>query len=394
MFRKNTSESSFIRAGVFLLLTVLSLFLSAQTRQDLEKQKRENLQRIAEAQRILTETESERKATLGQLQAIQNQIKQRTSLIASIKSEIGFLNDEISDLGIIVQAMENDLVNLKKEYSEMIYAAHKANQGYSTLTFLFSSETFNQLFMRLKYLDQYADARKTQAKQIEIVAAELLDQKDEVEDRKAEQQSLLGEELAENQKLVGLRTKQNSVVQELSSKEGELRAEVEKRRKSNANLDRLIAEIIEREARSATVADVAENASFEEMRTRLKWPVATGFISEKFGKQPHPILENIEIQNNGVRIQTNKGEVARSVSDGTVTTVTNVFGTRAVIVRHGQYLTVYANLAEVKVVKGQVVLRDDPIGTVYTDSDGLTQLEFQMRKGREKLDPEKWLAKK
>ena len=396
MYQVSTRVSNILRRGFFSLLILLSFSLYAQkSRQQLEKEKRENIARIAEAQNILNETEKEKEATLGQLQAIQNQIRTRTALIRSMKSEIDFLEGEITDKAIVVRALENDLINLKKEYAEMIYSAYKANQGYSTLTFLFSSSTFNQLFMRLKYLKQYAEARKTQAEQIEIVAVELLSQKTEVQTRKEEQQVILSEQLAENQKLMGLKTKQKTIVTELSTKQTKLKNEVDKRKKSIARLDKLIAEVIEKGTRNADIGDVVDNASFEEMKGRLKWPVASGFFSARFGRQPHPVLANIEVENSGVRIQTNKGETVRSVSAGVVTRVADIPGMqRVIIVRHGQYLTVYGNLNDVKVTTGQTLSKNDVMGTVYTDSDGLTQLEFQVRKGRDKLNPEKWLAKK
>ncbi len=380
---------------IFILLLCTLPSFAQRSRQQLEKEKKENLSRIAEAEKILIETENEKKATLGQLQALQNQIYARTSLIRSMESEIGLLGSEISDLNSVITALENDLKNLKEEYAAMIYSAYKANQGYSMLTFLFSSSTFNELFMRLRYLDQYAEARRTQAEQIEKVAEELGIQKNEVQNRRDEQEVILEQQLAENQKLLGLKSKQSTLVTELGKKESELRAEVDKRKKSIANLDKLIADIIEREARSANVADVADNASFESMQGKLTWPVNSGFYSAKFGRQPHPVLENIYIENSGVGIQTNKGEAIKAVSTGTVTLVADSPGMqRVVMIRHGQYLTVYARLKEVKVTKGQTVSRGDVIGTIYTDNEGLSQLEFQVWKGSKKLDPETWLAKK
>lgn len=372
-----------------------SNLFAQKSRQQLEQEKKDNLSRIAQAEKILIETEKEKKVTIGQLQALQNQIGARAALIRSVKNEIDLLESEIREINSVVRSLEVDLANLKKEYATMIYSAYKSNQGYSMLTFLFSSSTFNELFMRLKYLDQYAEARKTQAEQIELVTSELLSQRAQVQKRKNEQAILLDQELAENQKLLGLRTKQDNLVKELSTRQNELKAEVEKRKKALGNLDKLIAELIEREARKTNVSDVADNASFESMKRKVPWPVSNGFISAKFGRQAHPVLENIFVENNGVSIQTNKNESVKSVSAGTVTMVADSPGMqRVVMVRHGQYLTVYARLKEVKVTKGQIVNRNDPIGVVYTDNDGLTQLEFQVWKGSTKQDPEAWLQKK
>lgn len=399
MFPVNTRRKNSTKAIIALLVLLCTISTYAQkTRKQLEQEKKDNLYKIAETRKILVETEKEKKATIGQLQALNNQISSQTALIKSMKSEIDLLEEEISDIGIVVLGLETDLINLKQEYAEMIYSAHKANQGFTKLTFLFSAKTFNQLFMRFKYLEQYADARKTQARLIEIVTEELLSQRKEAQTRRTEQETLLAEQVQENEKLLGLKTKQSELVTELSSKEAELKAEVDKRKKSIARLDKLIADMIARETRAATganVADIADNASFEEMQYRLGWPVATGFISSRFGRQPHPVLENIYVQNSGISIQTNSGEKIRAVSAGTVTRVADVPGLqRVVIVRHGQYLTVYGHLSEVKVSTGQTIARNDQLGTVFTDNDGLSQLEFQVWKGSKKLDPEKWLAKK
>ena len=396
MFRAGTRENNFIKASLILACLFFGFSLSAQkNRNQLEQEKRDNLERIAQAEKILIETAKERKATIGQLQALQNQIRARGALIRSMNNEMSFLESEIQEITSIVNALEEDLTNLKQEYAEMIYSAHKANQGYSLLTFLFSSSTFNQLFMRLKYLEQYSEARKTQAEQIEIFSSELVVQKSEVQVRRDEQEILLKQQIQENQKLLGLKTQQTDLVVELSTKESELRTEVDNRKKALTKLDELIADLIAREARGANVADVADNASFESQQSKLIWPVSSGFISSQFGRQPHPVLQNIFTENSGVGIQTNSGETIKSVSAGKVTMVADSPGMqRVVMVRHGQYLTIYARLSNVNVSKGQLVSRNDPIGTVFTDADGLSQLEFQVWKGNEKLDPEKWLTKK
>ena len=315
MFPAGTQESRF-KIGLILIGLFFCFSLSAQkNRSQLEQEKRNNQARIAQAEKILIETAKERKATIGQLQALQNQIRARAALIRSMNNEISFLEAEINDITSVVNAMEVDLQNLKTEYAEMIYSAYKANQGYGMLTFLFSSGTFNQLFMRLEYLNQYAEARKKQAQQIDIVTEELLVQKEEVQVRRDDQKKLLADQVRENQKLLGLRTQQSDLVVELSTKETELKAEVDSRKKALTRLDELIADIIASEVRNADVADVADNASFESQQNKLIWPVKEGFISTQFGRQPHPVLENIFMDNSGVGIQTKSGESVKAVSD-------------------------------------------------------------------------------
>lgn len=384
-----------------LLLSVPTLY-AQKSKSQLEQEKKENLRKIAEAERILGETADEKKATLGQLQALNQQINARESLIRSIGSEIKILDNEINDLGIVVSSLQNDLKQLKQEYADQIYASYKANKGNSRLMFLFSASSFNQLLQRLKYLEQYADARRLQAEQIEVVAHELNQQRKRVETKRAEQQTLLNQQVRESRKLASSKRKQSNLVAQLTKKERQLRKEVESRKQANRRLNTLIAKIIEDEARKSSTASTAEAASaaeltrlFESRKNRLEWPVGSGFISSKFGKQPHPVLKRITVVNDGVGIQTEKGSPVRAVFDGEVTLIGTIQGkNNIVVIRHGSYLTVYARLKTINVKKGQRVRANDIIGEVFTDRDGISELEFQVYKGTTKLNPENWLAMK
>ena len=390
---------------IFFVLIAYS-GLAQKNKSQLEKEKKENLQRISEAQSILKETQTEKKATLGQLKALNQQIKVRGDLIRAINDEINLLDGEISDLSIVTSALQSDLENLKQEYAQMVYNAYKANQGYDRLTFLFSSETFNQLFRRLKYLEQYTDARQTQVEQIEIVRDALNEQRGELVVKKDEQDKLLKSKIKENESLLALQKEQNSLVQELSQREKELRKELADRRESIKKLDNLIAEIVRKEIEesnkgkaSDAIALSAEGAKlssmFEGKKNKLPWPVSTGFVSEKFGRHPHPVLKNIMVENQGVDIQTQKDAEVKSVFEGKVATTAFVPGMNSVvIIQHGDYYTLYAKLKTVNVKKGQIVRADQSVGSVFTDGAGISELQFQVWKNSTKLDPEKWLVGK
>ncbi|MEP1033871.1 peptidoglycan DD-metalloendopeptidase family protein [Ekhidna sp.] len=387
----------------FFMLAFLSFDTFGQkTKSQLEQEKKENLRKIAEAERILNETADEKKATLGQLQALNQQINARESLIRSIGSEIRILDNEITDLRIVVSSLQGDLKFLKEEYAAQIYSSYKANRGNSRLMFLFSARNFNQLIQRLKYLEQYAKARRLQAEQIEVVTKELNDQRSKVEAKRAEQQRLLNQQVRESRKLANSKKKQSILVAQLTKKERQLRKEVEDRKAANARLNTLIASIIEDEAKKTSTASTAEAASaaeltrlFESKKNSLTWPVGSGFIASKFGKQPHPVLKRITVVNDGVGIQTEKDSQVKAVFDGEVTLIGTIPGkNNVVVIRHGSYLTVYAQLKNINVKKGQKVRANDIIGEVYTDRDGISELEFQVYKGTTKLNPENWLAMK
>ena len=388
---------------LFILLCLACFQLYGQkSKSQLEREKKQNQQKIEEAQKILKETEASKKNSIGQLNALNREIEARKSLINSINDEIKYLNDEIVELNIIIDAMENDLNNLKAEYAAMIYSASKSSSGIDRLTFLFSSRTFNQLLMRLEYLEQYANARKTQVEQIMLVRDELSKQRGYIENKKGEQRSLLNENLEENQRLVSLKNKQSKLLVALGKKEKELKKSMEERKIANERLDKLIADLIEKEIKAKATASAGFkmtpeakllSASFSENRRKLFWPVEKGFISQKYGVQPHPSLKGISINNPGVDIQTSRGESVRAVFDGKVSAVASIKGMPGVVViiQHGEYRTVYANLKNATVKSGDAVKAKDPIGTVYTDKDGLSEVQFQVWKGSERMNPQSWL---
>lgn len=403
MFRSDMSAFKLVKSALTVILVALAISLQAQkTKTQLEQEKRDNLKRIAEAEKILNDTESEKKTTLGQLTAINQQIRAREGLISSLNEEIGLLDNEINDLSTVVNALQRDLQSLKKEYAQMIYSGYKASRGYGELMFLFSAKTFNQLYMRIKYLEQYSEARRIQAQQIEIVSNELAQQRSEVEVKRTEQRVLLNQQLAENKKLIRLKTRQSLVLQELTKKEKQLKTELAERKKAVDRLDNLIAEIVRAELErsktlsSAAVANEEEvSASFESNKNKLIWPVSSGFVSSRFGKHPHPVMKGIIQDNPGVDIQTSRDAEVKSVYDGKVIQIAFVPGmNNVVIVQHGEYYTLYARLKSVSVKKGAVVKKEQTVGQVYTDKDGLSEVHFEVWKNYAKLNPEQWLSPK
>jgi murein hydrolase activator len=393
--------------GTFLLLW-FGLHLPAlaqKSRAELEQQKKENLKRIKEAERILAQTSSKKKNSLGELNAINHQLEARSELIESMNSEVKFLDQDIFELNSIITSMEQDLVDLKQEYAIMVYAAAKANNNFNRLTFIFSASSFNQFIMRLKYMQQYGQARQNQVEQIKIVKNSLATQKKELELTKAEKAGVLRQQVQEKDKLVALKQKQSSIIQELSKKENELMAELKQRQASLKKLDKLIDDVIKEElakrkeakAKNANLVEASAeelSLSFAQNKARLPWPVKQGFISSSFGKQAHPVLKGIMIDNDGIDIQTNSGETVKAVFNGKVYTVAFIPGLgNAVLIQHGEYFTVYAKLKDVLVKAGQVVKKDDPIGQVYTDQNGISELQFQIWKNSTKLNPQSWLGK-
>lgn len=390
---------------IFLFFSILLLFavpplLAQKSKAQLEKEKRENIQRIKDAEKILSETASKKKSSLGQLAAINQQVKASEALINSYSSEVKLLNGEISEITMLINALESDLKNLKKEYASMAYAASKAGSGMNQLTFLFSAESFNQLVRRFQYMKQYGEARKNQVEQIEKVTEALSSQKTSIEAKRVEKNILLNQQVEQTQNLLNLKVKQSSVLQNLTQRESELKKELAKRKEATERLDKLIADIVKKELAAAAATKATPEAtllssSFEGNKARLLWPVESGFISGRFGTHPHPVLKGIMIDNQGVDIQTNQDEKVRAVFDGTVKTVAMVPGmNNVVIIQHGDYFTLYARMTKVTVKPGQKVMAKELIGEVYTDKDGIAELQFQIWKNNSKLDPQVWLYPK
>ncbi|GAB3198566.1 peptidoglycan DD-metalloendopeptidase family protein [Pontibacter aydingkolensis] len=402
------------------LLCLLSLPLSTQAQKtkskaQLEKEKKENLNRIKQANQILQQTKKEKAASIGQLNAIKEKIDVQKGVITNISREITYIESDVQETEGIVNALQNDLGKLKAEYATMVYAASKTANSYNKLMFLFASESFNQFVMRLRYLQQYSEARQKQVEQINKVQTVLTGQINLLESKRKQKQGLLSKQITESKNLHTLKVQQDSVIDRLSKQESNLKQEVAQRQQAVKKLDKLIADIVREEiaraARAAREAGKASSGSSSKMtltpeaalisssfagnKGRLAWPVERGFISQKFGRHNHPVLKGVVTENRGIDIQTAQGATARAIFEGKVLTVASVPGmNNIVMVQHGEYFTVYAKLKSVSVTTGQNVSIKDVIGTVYTDTDGTTELQFQVWKNSDNMNPEVWLLRK
>ncbi len=388
------------RITVLLVLLILVFDVSkAQTeRQRLEKEKQEIQDRILETQKILSQTSSEKNNSLGRLRALNNQIKSRVSLVNAIKGEVTLLDEEIAEDQSIIDAMENDLNALVDEYGQMIYATQKTSSGFNQLTFLFASGTFNQLFMRMKYIKQYGEARKKQVEQIQIVQQSLNEQIIEVETQKSSKQRLLNEELSENRKLSNLQSEQRSLVTKLEQQENNIRQDLARQRASEQELSDRINAIIEAErlAALASAVDMSDiNAAFEGEKGRLPWPVDQGFVSSKYGKHRHPTLRTVMLTNKGIDIQTTKNASVKSVFPGKVSAIMSIPGQgNTVLIQHGEYFTAYSKLKAVVVKKGEQVQAQQILGQVLTDNNDVSEVKFKVFDQKTTVNPETWLERK
>lgn len=404
--------------GLVLLISVGDVHSqSKRTRAELEKEKADVQKRLREFDLILKQTADRKKNTLGELRAVNSQLDARMAYINTLNREVLLVTNEISQTEKKISALENDLNNLKEEYAQMIYVSSKLNSGVTIMTFIFSSSTFKQFYMRLIYLKQYSDARKKQVAEIQRVNADLEKQRLALEDKRQEKQTVLNQEQIQKKQLDQLKSEQQGIVNTLTQKEEELKKDIAATKKQQEELNRLIRMVIEEEIRLAkadaekadtkttrtapgsniplTPEGAALSSSFAGNKGQIPWPVARGFISGRYGTHPHPTLRGIMETNDGIDIQTNANEPVRAVFQGTVTKITTVPGMGGtVIIRHGDYYTMYSRLRTITVRSGEQVEANTPIGTVNVNKDGVAEVHFQTWRGLEVMDPSIWLSKR
>lgn len=397
IFQRNMSAGKYPLLLIIILISFSTVAFAQKTKQQLQKEKQQNLERIKEVEKIIAETAAKKKNSLGELTALNQRIRQQESLIGSIKDEIRILNKDIDENNGIIEVLEEDLDDLKKEYTTMLFAAQKASNSVTRLTFLFSASSFDQMLMRLRYMEQYGESRKLQAEQIVKVQEELSGQVKVIKTRREEKNKLLTEEEEENASLTDLKKKQNTLVKSLQKEEKKLKRDLEDTKKAIAALDKEIDKIIKeelaREARSKRSSDVvALSSSFEDNKKKFPWPVESGFVSQRFGRQNHPALKGIIVQNDGINIQTKNGELVRAIFEGEVTAVMFTPGMGStVLINHGSYYTTYTGLKDIIVKRGQKVKTNQELGEIISNSDGISELRFRIYKEKTPLDPQLWL---
>lgn len=403
-------------SAILIFLILFSSNLSAQNRkQDLQKEKQAIEKEIKYTNDLLERTSRNKESNINGLVILKKKINQRERLINTIRAEISLLENEIDETGDSVFALSVELKKYKEEYAKMIYYAYRNRSSYDRLVFIFSSKDFNQAYRRLRYFQQYGSYRRTQARLITQTQEALNAKEKKLEAQRDEKQDLLASAENERSLLENERSTVNSTIQDLSKKEKQLRADLRKKRKSVAELENTIEKIIAEEIRLAEERARAEAASsttasgfaltpdemilsenFASNKGKLPWPTERGIISSTFGEHNHPVLARVKVKNNGIDILTSEGEYARAVFSGEVTRVISVPNfNNVVIIRHGEYLTVYSNLDEVLVSKGERVTTKQKIGRVYTNkSENKTQIHFEIWKAKELMNPSLWLAGK
>ena len=394
-------------AGLFLLLLLCTATLNAQEKAELQKERDRISEEISLTSKLLKETRDNRNKVEAELSLLTRKIGLREDLIKSLQREIAQYNARIKQNKAEITKLENELKALKDNYAKMIQFAQRNNRAEDRLMFIFASKDFYQATSRIKHLQQIARFRQNQAKEILATQAQLnelnlgllavINEKDEL----LQNEENVRKELAEDV------SAQKSAVTSLHQEEKTLLKKLKEQEKQREKLNKEIQKIIEAEIRASkkdnagvfalTPEAAALSANFESNKGKLPWPVERGVITAKFGQNPHPVLAGIMVPNNGIDIATSNSAAIRAIFQGTISAVFSIPGAgQNVIINHGGYRTVYSNLKEVTVSKGQKVESKQSLGTVLTDeSSGKTEAHLEIWKvsegGTTKQDPALWI---
>lgn len=400
--------------GIYLALALLlwGLPIQAQpSKAQFEQERMALLQKIKGIKQILTQIEAKKKVSIGRLTAMDKQIEANNLLIRSITQEIEAINQELAQQLCTIATLEQDLGQLKKEYAAMIYLGAKAMHDINALIFIFSAASFQELVQRLQYVKQYARVRQKHFQEIKKVRRILQAQRVALEQQGWGKKALLVRRREEQARLRGLKQRQATLIATLEQQRTELYRELARRNGAVKRLDKLITDIVQdglvatpKPAQPAPTAPAPQPrptpsakrlaTNFAQHRGKLPWPVRQGFISNRFGIHAHPVLQGVKVENLGIDIQTGEGATAYAIFEGVVKTVAFVPGmNRVVIIQHGTYHTVYAKLKSTAVKVGQHISTQTPVGVVYTNKDGITELQLQLWRGTQRLNPAGWLAK-
>ena len=395
---------------LFLVLSLLhfSGFSQSKKQQELEERRRELTREIQQIGVLLFEGKKEQKSVLSVVEDLDFKIRVRKNLISVTNQQANLLTREINSNQIQISKLRVRLKSLKDEYAKMIVKSYKSRSDQSKLMFLLSSTNFQQAYKRLQYIKQYADYQKLQAELIKSETAQIQQLNIDLVAQKKSKQKLILENRKAKSILDQERSQQNVLISDIKNNLSKFTAQLKIKQRESDKIDREIKKII-REAIAASNKKAGKSskskvfsltpeqkilaANFTSNKGKLPWPVASGVVKLRYGNNPSPIDRSLTIKSNGVRIATNKGEEVRAVFEGVVQGImTPKNGNNTIMVRHGNYITVYKNLSKFYVQKGDKVKTKQVIGQVITNkASGETILSFGIYKDSATQNPSQWI---
>lgn len=388
---------------LFLLFFLPELAGFSQSVSSIKKDKEKIEKEIAYLNKLLEEAKSNKNVSVERLNIIQQKMTQSKVLIQSLQQEVKYLENQINRNENQISQLLTDRESMLGMYSKLIYGLWKKRNKTDKLMFIFASSDFNQAYNRYKYFEQIQSYSKRQLALIGQMNDSLNVKNAELKKYMVLKNTALRDIDVQNRDLVSQQESENKLIFELQKKEKQivkkLQAEAKNRERLEKELNKLIASQAKKLGGTSSTYKLTPEEQllsddFSKNRGKLPWPVTQGIISEKFGVNPHPVYKRVMMSNDGINITTSKSSEVRAVFNGVVSDIALMPGiNNAVIIRHGNYLTVYTNLVYVSVKKGEKVTTKQTIGKVAYDNEKGSVLGFQVWNNLEKQNPELWLAK-
>jgi murein hydrolase activator len=397
---------------ILVLISLPGFAVAQKTKKELESKKKKLQDDIEYLNKLLEKTTNSKESSLGVLMTVNRKISLQEQVIETVSKEIEIIQYQIKAANDTINSMEVRLGDLKKEYARMVVDAYKTEKGFNKLSFIFASKDFEQAALRMRYVQEYQEYRHRQALIIDSTSKEVSKKVERLQKKKDEKKELLESVETEKSTLAVEKNDQQKIYEELKGKEKQLKRELSDKQRASQKLDASIKKLVEDEIKKSNASTKVKKTdsktlelkltpeaeklseNFENNKGKLPWPVVEGVIFRPFGT--YSPMPGITMTNNGIDITTTKGAIARSVFDGTVSVVTEdpSLG-KIIIIRHGEFYSVYVHLKEVFVKAGDKVQTKQTLGTIlYDEQNQMADLELEIWKGQNKLDPQDWLFKK
>lgn len=385
---------------LFSLLCISNYFLFSQKdKEQLEIKRKNTLKEINYANTLLNKTAKSKKESLNKLAIIDKSISLKKNMIDGIGHEIISYKNDIVNYNESINFLEKELSRNIKEYERFIYSAFKNSDHYFKFIYLLSSDNINTAYIRLKYFKYYNDYRRNIVKKIIALKTDLKKKQAALNDKVTKQQRLMDVHVNEKRNFEKEKKKRKVIYDNLKKKEQELKKTLEKNKKLAKMLEDEINKIIREEAKKKanniklTPEELKLSSSFKINKGKLPWPTAKGIVTSEFGEHEHPVLKGNIVRNNGIDITTEKQQEVRAIFDGEVRKIIAILGANyTIIIRHGNYISVYQNLVNVRVKENDKVKTKQILGNVYSETEEPI-LHFEIWDEFEKQNPLNWICK-
>ncbi len=379
------------------------LLVFTQGKTNLEKEKSENISKITYTKELLKKTASQKEASLTQINLLNEAIKSRESLVKNFKDELELIEREVNNIEEQILNNENEVAKLKFDYARIVKSSYRNIEKDYIWMYVLSSQDLNQAYQRFKYIKYLNDYRRSNITKINSLNDSLFIYKKTLSTRLEDRQTAVKKLNSEQQNLKSDKRDKDLSLNKLKSQERKLRDDLRKMEAIQKRIEQEIRKLIAAEVSKAsaenrvnrlTPAEKLISDNFVLNKGRLPWPTETGIITGQFGEHKHPVLKGIKIRSNGIDISTKEGSKVRAAFDGEVTRVIAILGANfTVIIKHGDYRTVYQNLVDVTVKVGDMVKTKEVLGKVFANENNDNKVHFEIWKLTDPVDPQAWLSK-